>query len=622
MDAADREVRVKSYSIRELVEHAENTTFVIPPFQRDVVWDPDKIISLWDSMYRFYPIGSLLYWKTPTELEPIRAVGGAPLSPERLAERRDAHRYILDGQQRLTAIYVAMKGGVGLIEGQFDFDYTLYFDATADLAGVGQNDAHAGDTLDIEADIFNESENKPAKSHYFLFARDLRARREKLEKAGLPRDLIVRVSDASATSLERMLALKSHPNVTSAAIGRLDQLSRLASSYQIPVTRVSGVDLDGVCGIYMRINRFGRKLDPADIVIATMFGSGAKGFNLRKLFSEIRDKLGQSNPRWRQVKSYTLFQMIGSCMRESRLRDGKADFNRFGIDTRHILNLTPEAVEPYWDDIQSAITRTLMFMITEGFYQPDGVPATYMLMPLCAHLFQHEPGAVELNLIKQWLWRTAFDSDSMATPQGINRARAKFFLPLSEGRTPIFEPLTIEKRKLLSEQNITSAFSQAMLAFLSRRGPVDFKTGAYITINPQAPDSLTLNDPTIHHVCPKKLLGARRGGARSQQRKRQQENLEEPSPNALLNLSLLPGVTNHEIGHKSPAVYFPQYAEDRKRAGYQDFPDILDSHLIPPEFAVRGRFIPDVYPAFLEARWVLFTEAMGKLLPDVEIRFE
>jgi uncharacterized protein with ParB-like and HNH nuclease domain len=53
----------------------------IPVFQREFVWDDEQIMSLLDSIYRGYPVGSLLLWSTKEQLNHERNVGGFELPP-------------------------------------------------------------------------------------------------------------------------------------------------------------------------------------------------------------------------------------------------------------------------------------------------------------------------------------------------------------------------------------------------------------------------------------------------------------------------------------------------------------------------------------------------------------
>ena len=74
----------------------------IPAFQREYVWKDEQIMSLLDSIYHGYPVGSLLLWSTKESLTHERNVGGfaLPDTPEDYPVN-----YLLDGQQRLTTLY-------------------------------------------------------------------------------------------------------------------------------------------------------------------------------------------------------------------------------------------------------------------------------------------------------------------------------------------------------------------------------------------------------------------------------------------------------------------------------------------------------------------------------------
>lgn len=63
-----REITTSEKGIVELVRMLEGKKLLIPPFQREFVWEPEDVLTLWDSLYRFYPIGSLLCWESPAYL--------------------------------------------------------------------------------------------------------------------------------------------------------------------------------------------------------------------------------------------------------------------------------------------------------------------------------------------------------------------------------------------------------------------------------------------------------------------------------------------------------------------------------------------------------------------------
>ncbi|MEI6778847.1 MAG: DUF262 domain-containing protein [Chloroflexales bacterium] len=73
----------------------------LPEFQRGYVWNRDQVRELITSLYRRYPVGSLLIWKTHTE--GAHAKGDQPLQLGYVD-------LILDGQQRITSLYGVIRG--------------------------------------------------------------------------------------------------------------------------------------------------------------------------------------------------------------------------------------------------------------------------------------------------------------------------------------------------------------------------------------------------------------------------------------------------------------------------------------------------------------------------------
>ena len=73
-----------------------------PSFQRGFVWEPEKVAFFIDSLYKGYPIGSLLFWRTNIRLENERQLGNYSLPEPTKGYPLD---YVLDGQQRITSIF-------------------------------------------------------------------------------------------------------------------------------------------------------------------------------------------------------------------------------------------------------------------------------------------------------------------------------------------------------------------------------------------------------------------------------------------------------------------------------------------------------------------------------------
>ena len=90
--------------ISELLDGIRKRDLVLPEFQREYVWSKDQAKKLLSSLSRDYPIGGLLFWKTdkPPELKNVT----------NLPEKLGTIQVLLDGQQRLTTLYLLISGEI------------------------------------------------------------------------------------------------------------------------------------------------------------------------------------------------------------------------------------------------------------------------------------------------------------------------------------------------------------------------------------------------------------------------------------------------------------------------------------------------------------------------------
>lgn len=114
-----------------LIANIEQGIIKIPQFQRKFVWSIDQTAKLLDSILKGYPIGTFILWQTDERLRSIRNIGGIDL-PDTPA----GHfvQYVLDGQQRMTSLYVSLKGAKIQDDNGKDVDYgEIYVDFEAPL---------------------------------------------------------------------------------------------------------------------------------------------------------------------------------------------------------------------------------------------------------------------------------------------------------------------------------------------------------------------------------------------------------------------------------------------------------------------------------------------------------
>jgi hypothetical protein len=234
MDYRQRKIILEKLDLLSFIRRLRDGRFLIPSFQRLFVWDHEHIVSLWDSIFQGYPVGTIIYWKTPLHINIHRRVGGLFLP--RGDDGRKNHAYILDGQQRATALFIAFYGGRAKVDYQADFDYTMYFNLAAGR---------------------------------FFFENDFR------QRLNTPEQFIIRLRDIPGLPEDFGKGLSKIPGCSRQTLDNLERLREILTDYQIPLIRLQGFDIPGVCGVFERINQGGVKLDVTDIDIVQTFKNHA-----------------------------------------------------------------------------------------------------------------------------------------------------------------------------------------------------------------------------------------------------------------------------------------------------------------------------------------------------------
>ncbi len=93
-------------NINELVFSIKNRDIVVPEFQREYVWPSRNTKDLFQSLIDAFPIGGILIWRTPKPPALKGVSSGESLPIEKV------YQVLLDGQQRLTTIYMLVTGEI------------------------------------------------------------------------------------------------------------------------------------------------------------------------------------------------------------------------------------------------------------------------------------------------------------------------------------------------------------------------------------------------------------------------------------------------------------------------------------------------------------------------------
>lgn len=534
-------IRPGTAGITTYVGNIKAGKYQIPTFQRDVVWERENVKKLWDSVYKYYPLGSILVWITDTRLHSHRQIGGHMLPDE---AARLEYQYLLDGQQRTTAMYTSIYGGA--IAGRDD-DPTMYIDLTIALAGPTDDESYKDRFL-----YWGEIDDRGG-----ALLKN-RGRQKRYDDG-----LIVKLSDIVERfgSLDNVLNDR-HLEYDSPERAQLREMQAVLSNYRLSLIELHGIQVAEVCQIFERINRAGKPLDIFDIVVAKTYrpgdGKGVKEFYLRALFDEFRQREGVKETQYVKLDNHTLLRMLAVCV---RLRFPDAGVSN--VTDRYLADLKARDVEAVWADATAAFTSTFRFLA--NFVQLPGphlIPYGYFYLTLVAYFFGNK--SPDLKSLLKYFWYTAFHNEELLSNttqlwRQIEDLRAGRFWPAHQG-------LVVDRQQLRTTRySAQGRMSTALLALYANCRPRDWEAGHVDVLN-QVYFSLT-DKPNLHHIFPRSFV--------------ENSNLaEKERAESLLNIAYLTALTNIQIGSKNPVAYLACLRGEGEHEK-AEFLKVLGSHLVP-----------------------------------------
>lgn len=580
MNFTDR-IRPTDKGITTYLDELENLDYQIPTFQRDVVWEKENVKNLWDSIYKFYPLGSILVWKTDIKLQNHRKIGGHKISEGTFS--RSEYQYILDGQQRTTSLLTSLYGGS--IEGQDGFDPSVYIDLTIEDETDTDDDSYKKRFL--YWDEINDKEGN--------FKRN--TGRQNKFNAGLVVKLLSIKNDFG--SVERSLVESEYDDYKDYDHPIREQLRRLKQvldNYRLSFIELKGIQVSEVCQIFERINQAGKPLDIFDIVVAKTFrpeSGEAQGFYLREYIDGFR-KLNNSN--FLQISNFDYLQIIAILIRENIAKSGI-----WNITPRYLNDIRTEQIEEIWEPAKKAINKTFdFFENTLNIKGPQLIPYRYFYLTIAAYFFSNNNP--DYSYLKKYFWFYSFHNADLLSNTGDVNSHIEFLDSQKNTGSYTFPRFLIDKETLRnSSYSSKGRLSRAILSLYASKQPKDWK---YIDRNVIVDNFFFSTDkPNLHHIFPTNYISQNPGS-------------NELNNNSLMNIAYLTQITNLEISDKNPLNYIQDYDSN------PEFEAVIKTHVLPIKLLQWSRLesMPsDALDQFIERRVDLVIDELKKNMGGVTI---
>ena len=102
--------------LKDLLTEIEQGRYAIPEIQRPYVWTNPQVRELFESIYKGYPIGSIIVWEPAPEIFEEYSDLFRAFTKELEDKRRNFKYVVIDGQQRLLSLWLAKRGRVTIVD--------------------------------------------------------------------------------------------------------------------------------------------------------------------------------------------------------------------------------------------------------------------------------------------------------------------------------------------------------------------------------------------------------------------------------------------------------------------------------------------------------------------------
>lgn len=397
-------------TIKTAIDNIRKRNYLLPSIQREFVWDTDQIETLFDSLMRDYPISTFLFWKVDKNkikdfqfYEFLNKYHEKDNRHNRKAEPSDDEDIIalLDGQQRMTSMYVALTGTYAKKMPYYRWDSPYAFPEKK----LYLNLLKPSDELETEFDFkfLTQTEAEPSEGYYWF-------------ECGQ----ILELTDMGKISMFMMKNRLMDTSVYSEkesefAINTLNEFFNVVHQKgTISYYLEEGEELDKVLQIFIRINSGGTKLSYSDLLLSIATAQW-KEKDAREVIHEFVDSINQIGDGFNFNKDIVL----KSCL-------VLADFDvKFKVD-----NFTKEnmiAIEKKWDKISTAMRISIELVSKLGFSR-DNLAATNTIIPIAYFIYKNdfEDSIVhsshresDRKAIKEWLARVLLKGTFGGQPDSI-----------------------------------------------------------------------------------------------------------------------------------------------------------------------------------------------------------
>lgn len=541
-------------SLSAILQEISEGNIQLPDFQRGWVWDDDHIKSLLASVALSYPIGAVMMMQTGNEDVHFKP---RPLEGVELNGAVEPERLILDGQQRLTSLFLALytqKPVVTTDDRKKPIKRWYYLDMKRAL------DRPA----DMEEAVISLPDDRKVRDFRGEVKMDYSDIEKEFEHSLFP---LYRIFDYT----DWRHGYNKYWNYDQEKLKFFDEFEKEIikrfEQYQIPVIVMrKETPKEAVCQVFEKVNTGGVELTVFELLTATY---AAYNFNLRE------DWEG----RWRELRKH---EVLSSMRNDDFLQTVTllATFKRRKLNgteperapaisckRKDILRLSLEEYLEWADKAQNGYIKAAKFINKQKIFSAQDLPYQTQLIPLAAILAlageQAESDSAQ-NKIARWYWCGVFGE---LYGSAIETRFAKDLPEVIEWINGGEEPTTVKEANFMPSRLLTlrtrnSAAYKGLYALLLRDGCLEFRTGEPIDLQMYFDERID-----IHHIFPRAWC--------------EKNGIDRRKYDSIVNKTAIAAKTNRLIGGYPPSAYLEKLQRNNNISEAR-MDKILQTHVIDP----------------------------------------
>ena len=583
-------------NLEELLTNIGSGKIQLPDFQRPWVWDDSRIRAIISSVSMSYPMGAIMTMEVSDSLRLLPR----PFEGVELPTKFTPELLVLDGQQRLTALYLAILSGKAVqtttekkkeIKRYYYLNMEKCFDQSADRF----NDVvlSIDETRQITSDFGRKIDL------------DLRTHEMEYQNEMIPLHLMYDQNGKMEWE-EGYREYFDYSPEKSRFLSRFNSEVWLRfQQYNVPIIKLTKeTPPEAICKIFENVNTFGVKLSVFELLTAKFAAEAAEtqdNFKLRKNWEEeLKKDLRSPESRilWGIDENTILTAVTLLTTYQNHLEGNGA----VSCKRKDILELSLNDYKANAKLISDGMQSAARLLAGEKIFIQRDLPYQTQLIPLsviCAYLGKKMENAKIKEMIIRWYWCGVLGE----LYGGANETRYALDVQgvinwLNGGDVPVsIRDLNFSPTRLLTLQSRLSAAYKGIYALLMKKGCLDFINGEPIEIATynQGKDNDKID---IHHIFPEAYCKT--------------QGYDREKWNSIINKAPLSARTNGILGGHAPAIYI-RTIEDKHNIEPSKLDHYFESHLIDPDLI---RYDPDKFEEFISSRAVLLLnlieDATGK----------